>query len=455
MIQPDSELIQKYNVQGPRYTSYPTAVQFEPINHKKTWEYLSTELNEPKKLSLYVHLPFCQSLCWYCGCTTVISKNPDVSRAYLDSLKIEIEKTAQFVHPDSKVYQLHFGGGTPTFLREQELVELTQTLKKFYVFDENAEISIEIDPRTVTHSQIKALAKVGFNRASIGVQDVNAEVQKAIHRIQSMDQNIQTMEWLRTEGFESINIDLIYGLPKQTPTLFKNTLDVLEFLDPDRIALYSYAHIPWVKPAQKLINDEDLPEPASKIVMLQMAMKQLQEKGFDFIGMDHFAKPNDELAIARKKGTLHRNFQGYSTQANLEMISFGMSGISFVGSSYLQRHRIVQQWSKGVEELGSTFEKGYFLTKDDLIRRDVIMKIMCAQSVVWADIAEQHGISIKTYFKKELKKLAPFVIDRLLSVTDDGISVTENGRFFVRNIAMVFDAYLKKRKKDFVFSKTV
>ncbi len=455
MIQLDTELIKKYNRQGPRYTSYPTAIEFAPIDHTKAIGFLNEELKNPKKLSLYVHLPFCQSLCWYCGCTTVISKNPDVSGPYVESLIKEIKATAEMVHPESNVYQLHFGGGTPTFLREKELVELTLALKQYFNFSPDAEISIEIDPRTVSKSQIQALAEVGFNRASLGIQDVNLEVQKAIHRIQTLDQNVHAVEWLREAGFESINIDLIYGLPKQTPSLFKNTLDTIEFLDPDRIAIYSYAHIPWIKPAQKLIKDEDLPEPASKLAMMRMALDYLQANGWEYIGMDHFAKPDDELAKARREGTLHRNFQGYSTMAGLDMLAFGMSGISQVGNVYLQRNRIVQAWTKGVQEFGSTYEKGYFLTHDDSIRKEVIMKIMCSGEVDFNYLNERFHVESLQYFAEEIRDLKPFVNDGLVEFTEKGFRVTENGRLFVRNISMLFDVYLKQKEQELVYSKTI
>ncbi|TNE73996.1 oxygen-independent coproporphyrinogen III oxidase [bacterium] len=455
MIQLDTNLIKKYNRQGPRYTSYPTAIEFAPIEHISAINYLKEELKTPKELSLYVHLPFCQSLCWYCGCTTVISKNPDVSGPYVDSLIREINATAAMVHPQSTVYQLHFGGGTPTFLREKELIELTLAIKQAFNFSPDAEISIEIDPRTVSKSQIFALAEVGFNRASLGIQDTNIDVQKAIHRVQTFDQNVHAVEWLREAGFTSINIDLIYGLPKQTPTLFKNTLEVVEFLDPDRIALYSYAHIPWIKPAQKLIKDEDLPEPASKIKMMQMALEYLQEKGWDYIGMDHFAKPEDELAIASKNGTLHRNFQGYATKSGLDMLAFGMSGISQVGNVYLQRNRIVQSWSKGVQDLGTTFEKGYFLTHDDAIRKEVIMKIMCSGDVNFEKLNNRFQIDSKQYFATELNELKPFIKDELVLLSEDGFKVTEKGRLFVRNISMLFDLYLRQKEQELVYSKTI
>jgi oxygen-independent coproporphyrinogen-3 oxidase len=448
MIQLDIELIKKYNRQGPRYTSYPTAIEFAPIDHTKAIGFLKEELQNPRKLSLYVHLPFCQSLCWYCGCTTVISKNPDVSGPYVESLIKEIKATAELVHPESQVFQLHFGGGTPTFLREKELIELTLALKQYFNFSSDAEISIEIDPRTVSKSQIQALAEVGFNRASLGIQDVNLEVQKAIHRIQTLDQNTQAVEWLREAGFESINIDLIYGLPKQTPSLFKNTLDTIEFLDPDRIAIYSYAHIPWIKPAQKLIRDEDLPEPASKLTMMRMALDYLQANGWEYIGMDHFA-------IARREGTLHRNFQGYATMAGLDMLAFGMSGISQVGGVYLQRNRIVQAWNKGVLDLGSTFEKGYFLTHDDTIRKEVIMKIMCSGEVDFNYLNERFHIESLQYFAEEIRDLKPFIVDGLVEFTDNGFRVTENGRLFVRNISMLFDVYLKQKEQELVYSKTI
>lgn len=457
MIQLDTDLIKKYNRSGPRYTSYPTSIQFASLTHDQANDYLLSELSEPKKLSIYVHLPFCQSMCWYCGCTTVISKNPDVSKTYVDNLKIEIEKTAQMVHPDSVVHQLHYGGGTPTFLRESELVDLSNTIKKHFKFAEDAEISIEIDPRTVSNSQIIALKSVGFNRASLGVQDVNLEVQQAIHRIQTMDQNAHAMEWLRDAGFESVNVDLIYGLPKQTPELFQQTLEAVEFLDPDRIALYSYAHVPWVKPAQKLIKDEDLPEPPTKISLFQMALNQLQKMGWEYIGMDHFAKPNDELAIARRNGTLHRNFQGYSTKAGLDMLSFGMSGIAQVGNAYLQRHRIVQHWTKGVQELGSTYGKGYILNHDDQVRKELIMDIMCFRPIVWNKLSEKYDINARDYFKSEISELASFEEDELLITNEIGFEITDKGRLFVRNISMVFDAYLKKSEVEAepIFSKTI
>lgn len=448
-------LFEKYNVSGPRYTSYPTAVQFAEFSNNEANIYLENYNRNPRKLSLYVHLPFCQSQCFYCGCTTVITKKEGVSREYLDVLKKEIAFEASRSHPESTVFQLHYGGGTPTYFSPEELRELTLFIRSKFNFSVDAECSIELDPRTVTEAHLDVMAEVGFNRASLGVQDVNEEVQVAINRIQPLSLSMNVMEGLRKRGFSSINIDLIYGLPAQTPHRFEKTLDAVDLLSPDRIALYSYAHVPWMKKNQRLLDINLLPSPEEKLTMLMHGIERLTKENWEYIGMDHFARPWDELSKAMHSGDLHRNFQGFSTLSGLDMMAFGMSGIAQMGSAYLQRHRDKRDWAKSVEVNQSEFGRGYFLSKDDEIRKKVIMDTMCSGVVDWDEIGMMFQIDARFYFEKEISKLSDFEVDGLLVQGHRGFIVSTLGRLFLRNIAMNFDAYLPKKSEKSVFSKTV
>jgi len=441
-----SELIKKYNVKGPRYTSYPTALYFtEQFNKQALLDDISDYHNEPRKISLYIHIPFCQSLCWYCGCTKIITRDKSSSKTYLTYLEKELKIRAAQLHPDHEVVQIHLGGGTPSFLPADDLEELSQIISGNTNLSEEAEIGIEIDPREVSRLQIETMANVGFNRASVGIQDMNEEVQKAIHRIQPYEQTQQVIRWLREAGITSINGDLIYGLPKQTPELFANTLEkTLEF-SLDRYAIYSYAHVPWMKPSQKLISEDDLPESDQKLQMLQYAIEFLNRQDYEYIGMDHFSKKDDDLAKALRNGTLQRNFQGYSTHAGVEIIGIGMSSISSIGPWYLQNSKHIDDYYSALDNGELPIVKALALSRDDLIRREMIMRIMCSAGLNIQAISRKWDIDARSYFSEEWTALNEFEEDGLLSRSPEGIKITEKGKLFVRNIAMTFDRYLIDR----------
>ncbi|MGM0588129.1 MAG: oxygen-independent coproporphyrinogen III oxidase [Bacteroidota bacterium] len=454
----DLNLIERYNVPGPRYTSYPTAVQFkEEVKEIEIDDYLKKRNAQPRDLSLYVHIPFCFSLCWYCGCTKIITRDQSQSEAYLKYVELELQRWAKYWHPESRVIQLHLGGGTPTFLQPEELKQLMAIIRKYATFADDAEISIEIDPRRLTEAHIEALAEVGFNRASLGIQDTNPEVQEAIHRIQPFEQNKQAVQWLRKHGITSVNLDLIYGLPKQTLETVHQTLDEVLKLVPNRLAVYSYAHVPWMMPAQKLLNEEDFPPTREKLMMLKYAIDELTDRGYTYIGMDHFARDDDELAIAKRNGTLQRNFQGYSTRSGADLYALGMSGISNIGSLYLQNVKSLPEYYQRLEDEDTTILKTCWLTKDDRLRREVIMQIMCEADLSFEDLNEQWDIDAARYFQSELARLEPLEKDGFLIHHPDRLQITPQGRYFLRNIAMQFDAYLqaKKQQDKQQFSKTV
>lgn len=451
-----STLIKKYNVAGPRYTSYPTALLLGTVSSVSDVHVAIEKAVTPdKEISIYIHLPFCRSLCWYCGCNKVISRKSSDADTYLDYLEKDFALAASQLPPRHRVTQLHLGGGTPTFLSSEQLMTLNLKLQEYFNIDPNAECSVEMDPRYMTNSQVQVLRGIGFNRASIGVQDLNPEVQQAIHRIQPFEQNRDVTRWLRKAGFKSVNMDLIYGLPMQTPDRFTNTIEQILTLRPERLAIYNYAHMPNLFPAQKLIPDDTLPKPDEKLQMLQFAIERLTKAGYVYIGMDHFALPTDELARARLDGTLQRNFQGYSTRAGTDTWAFGVSAISQIGPVMTQRHKNLDAYYESLDRNELPVTKMYTLTKDDVIRRDVIMQLMCGQKLLWSDIDKLYNIDSRTYFTPELGKLHEFTSDGLLSQDSKGIIVTEAGRLFVRNIAIVFDAYLPENIQQRSYSKTI
>ncbi|TYP94795.1 oxygen-independent coproporphyrinogen-3 oxidase [Fodinibius salinus] len=452
------DLIKKYNVQGPRYTSYPTAVQFQEANEDDVaslHQYLIDRNAEPHPVSLYFHVPFCFSLCWYCGCTKVITKDQDRGNLYLDYLEKEMDQVTELLHPDSEVVQIHFGGGTPTFLKPEQLQRLGKAIHSRFNLTEETEFGVEIDPRKCTREHIQTLADIGTNRASLGVQDTNEEVQEAIHRIQPFEQTKQVTKWLREAGIDSINFDLIYGLPLQTLSTFRKTMDDVLSLQPDRLAVYSYAHIPSMMPAQKLLNEEEMPTTNEKLAMLQLSISHLTDNSYRFIGMDHFSREDEELSRAMDDGTLQRNFQGYSTLAGADLYAFGMSGISNVGSWYWQNQKDLAEYYEQLDEGKAPVFKSYTLSRDDLIRQDVIMSIMCRMGVDFDEIAEKWEINFSYYFSDELARLQELENDDLVIRTNDTIRITEQGRLFLRNIAMCFDKYLNNKKQRKSFSKTV
>lgn len=450
MITVDLDLVRKYDISAPRYTSYPTAVEFkdfaEPSPLLAHVDRSNRDASLP--LSLYYHLPFCETLCWFCGCTTVITLNHKSSDAYLDYLEKEVAMLAPRVHPDRLVSQLHYGGGTPTFFQPNELKRLDALTRRYFNFAPHAELSVEVDPRRLSHAQVVALRESGFTRASLGVQDFNPQVQEAVHRIQPRALTEQTIAWLRAEGFTSINLDLIYGLPYQTVDTFRDTLEQVLELNPDRLAVFSYAHVPWMKPAQKILEREAaLPTPETKLAMLKLITETLTSRGYDYIGMDHFAKHTDELAVAQRARTLQRNFQGYSTRAGAEILAFGMSAISQTPYSYRQNHKTLTGYYATLDRNVPPVARGRELDEEDHRRREIIMRLMCHLSLDFAALSREFGFDFTARYAPEIARLQPLAADGLIALTPHGFAVTDLGRLLLRNIAVCFDAYYAAESK--------
>jgi oxygen-independent coproporphyrinogen-3 oxidase len=450
MITVDLDLVRKYDISAPRYTSYPTAVEFKDYTEPQPLlEHIDRSNRDASlPLSLYYHLPFCETLCWFCGCTTVITLNHKSSDAYLDYLEKEVAMLAPRVHPDRLVTQLHYGGGTPTFFQPNELKRLDALTRCFFNFAPDAELSVEVDPRRLSREQVVALRESGFTRASLGVQDFNPKVQEAVHRIQPRALTEQTIAWLRTEDFTSINLDLIYGLPYQTVDTFRDTLEQVLELDPDRLAVFSYAHVPWMKPAQKILERESaLPSPETKLAMLKLITETLTSRGYVYIGMDHFAKHTDELAVAQRARTLQRNFQGYSTRAGAEILAFGLSAISQTPYSYRQNHKTLTGYYAALDRHELPIGRGRELTEEDHRRREIIMRLMCHLSLDYAVLSREFGFDFATRYATEITRLQPLAQDGLIVLTPQGFDVTDLGRLFLRNIAVCFDAYHNAESK--------
>ena len=435
------DLVAKYNVAGPRYTSYPPATKFtDAITWPDLAEKISTNNQTARDLSIYFHIPFCETLCWFCGCTTVITLNHDRGMAYVEALGREVAEMAPRLNQQRKAAQLHFGGGSPTFLKPDEIRRLGEIIHKHFAFAPDIEASVEVDPRRLTREHMAALREIGFNRASMGVQDFNLKVQEAIHRIQPREMTQQAMDWMRELGYGSINLDLIYGLPHQTPESFNETLDTVLEMKPDRLAVFSYAHVPWVKPSQKILEQKILPAPETKLQVLKLVIEKLTaNEQYVYIGMDHFAKPDDELAVAQKKKQLQRNFQGYSTRAGSDIYAFGMSSISQIPDAYWQNEKELPKWQEAVDAGRVPLQRAYFMTDEDKIRRETIMRVMCDLSLDYAAMSQMLGITFTEHFAGELASLAPFEADGLVKRTPTGLEVTDTGRLFIRNIAMCFD----------------
>ncbi|WP_457599745.1 oxygen-independent coproporphyrinogen III oxidase [Hydrogenivirga sp.] len=451
----DRELIKKYDRPGPRYTSYPPATEFtEEVGATDYRERLIRSNERKTPLSLYFHIPFCESGCYYCGCNIIISHRKGIERPYLDRVYKEMEMVSSLLDRDRKVEQLHWGGGTPNYLEPEEIEEFMGEIRKRFDFSQDAEISIEIDPRYATKEQLKTIRDVGFNRVSMGLQDLDEKVQRAINRIQPYDLMAKTMKKLRELGFDSVNIDLIYGLPYQTKESFEKTVEKVIELQPDRIAVYSFAYVPWVKPIQKHIDPDTLPSAEEKLSILEMVIDRFQDAGYVYIGMDHFAKPEDELSVAQKEGKLWRNFQGYTTRKGVELIGFGATSIGMLYDSYFQNYKTLRDYNVAVDEGRLPILRGYLLTDDDFVRREVIMDIMCNLGVIYSRIEEEFGISFEDYFERELEELRELEEDGLIRVKDRRIEILPAGRLLIRNVAMVFDAYLKT-KKELRFSRTI
>ncbi|MFA5058791.1 MAG: oxygen-independent coproporphyrinogen III oxidase, partial [Opitutaceae bacterium] len=441
----DLELVRKYNVPGPRYTSYPTAPQFtEATPPEALADAIRRDNREARRpLSLYFHLPFCETLCWFCGCTTVITLKRDAASIYLDYLEKELALIQPLLHPSRRVAQMHFGGGTPTFLPPAVIRRLGEAIQTRFKFADDSENSVEVDPRRITRDHIRAFRELGCNRASLGVQDTNPVVQLAIHRVQPLEVTRQAFDWMRAEGYRSISVDLIFGLPHQTADSFARTIDDVLTLQPDRLAVFSYAHVPWIKPSQRIFEKQaNLPSTEEKLKMLSTAVRRLTAAGMVYIGMDHFARADDELAVAQREGTLQRNFQGYSTHAGASIYGFGMSSISQTEDSYRQNLKELPAYDAALDAGRLPLERGLLLSKEDRIRRQVIMRIMCDRRVNYADLSRRLGVDFQTTFAREIESLADLEADGLLQRSREGFIITGVGALLIRIIAMRFDAYL-------------
>ena len=436
------DLIRKYSIPGPRYTSYPPATKFTAELAALRLEDAIAEDNRPGAgpLSLYFHLPFCETRCWFCGCHTIITKRRDSAGTYLDGLAKEMQLTAARMDRTRPVTQIHLGGGTPTFFPPDELRRLGALVREHFNVAPDCEFGVEIDPRRLTEEHVLALRDIGARRASLGVQDTNPRVQLAIHRIQPHWRNEAAFAWLRNAGFDSINVDLIYGLPLQTPASFAATIDEVLGLAPDRLSVFSYAHVPWIKPAQRIFDDRaQLPGPAEKLAMFAVAHEKLTAAGYLDIGLDHFAKPDDELAVALREGTLHRNFQGYSTRGGASLYSFGISSISSTADSYRQNAKSLDEWQAALDAGRLPIEKGLRLSVEDTRRRTIIMSLMCNRRLDFAALSRELGIDFPATYAAEIASLADLEADGVVRRTTGGIEVTRAGVPLLRVVAMRFD----------------
>jgi oxygen-independent coproporphyrinogen-3 oxidase len=442
----DIDFLKKYDTAGPRYTSYPPAPIFTSEYNEKLFEIDVIKNNDENydPLSLYIHIPFCDTLCYFCGCTTVVTNNRNHITRYISVLKKEIENVLPYFNKHRRIVQLHFGGGTPSYLAPKEIEDVFSFLNTRFRFATDAEISVEIDPRGLTMEHLEAFRAGGVNRISLGVQDFDEHVQQAVNRIQPEEMTTQVITWAHQLGINSINVDLIYGLPLQTQEQFLKTLEKIIHHTPNRIAVFNFAYVPWMKPHQKLIHAEDLPSAETKLALLKTTIEQLTGAGYEYVGMDHFAKPEDELVRARNERTLHRNFQGYSTKANADMYAFGMSSISHFGNTYAQNFKTLQEYYDAVEQGTFPICVGYRMTRDDIIRKYAIMRLMCDLILDKQEVEERFGISFNEYFAESLVLLEEYAEAELVEINEEELRVVGMGRFVLRNIAMAFDAYLKK-----------
>jgi oxygen-independent coproporphyrinogen-3 oxidase len=451
------EFLARYNRPGPRYTSYPTAPVWNEAFGPNDLERVHEEANRAgSPVSLYMHIPFCESLCLFCACNVIIQKDKSVAPPYLGVLKRELERVSRSVSRERPVVQFHWGGGTPTYLTPPQIEDLFGAAREHFTFAADAEVGIEVDPRVTSRAHLETLRRLGFNRLSMGVQDFHPEVQKAINRIQPFELTRDLISSARELGFDSINLDLIYGLPYQSPERFAHTVDQILELAPDRVALFSYAHVPWLKKQQGSFAAH-LPEGMQKFEIFRTGLLKFLEAGYLYIGMDHFAKPGDELAISQHNRTLHRNFQGYTTKAGADLYGMGVTAISGIQSAYAQNHRDLPSWEKAVASRGIATMRGYHLSDDDRLRRAVINRLLCHTIVVKAEISREFGIDFDHYFADELRQLEPFRADDLVLLEPGEIRSTWLGRIFIRNLAMVFDPYLEKQQLAAkpLFSKTL
>ena len=454
------ELLTRFDVPGPRYTSYPTADRF--VEAFTETDYLSALDSrqqaarlKAQPLSLYVHIPFCESLCYYCACNKIITKHKERAETYLRYLAREVELHVSHLGSGHSISQLHLGGGSPTFLSDDELRELMAMLRRHFQFVPGGEYSVEVDPRTVDEKRLAVLAELGFNRLSFGVQDFDPAVQKAVHRVQPVEQVFELVQASRRLGFESVNVDLIYGLPLQTPESFDRTLAQVNELRPERIALYAYAHLPERFKPQRRIHAAELPLPGAKVAMLARSMDAFMDAGYVYVGMDHFALPDDALAVAKRQGRLHRNFQGYSTQPDCDLIALGVSAIGRIGATYSQNAKTMEEYCDALDQGHLPIVRGLALTRDDMLRRAVIMALMCQGHLQFESINVAWLIDFKTYFASELQTLQEMQNQGLVELSPTGIQVTAMGWFFVRGVAMVFDRYLQLDRNRTRFSKII
>lgn len=455
----DPALLKKYDRPIPRYTSYPPATEltpeFEEIDFRAA---IAIGNYKETPLSLYCHIPFCETPCYFCGCNTVITQRKEVAEPYLDYVSQHIHRVASQVSHQRAVHQLHWGGGTPNYLSLQQIERLWSLFQQHFRFDDKAELSIEVNPRFLDRNYVLNLRQIGFNRISFGIQDFNPQVQEAINRIQPEELLFDGMDWMREAEFESVNVDLIYGLPYQTLETFRTTIQKTLQLNPDRIAVFNFAYVPWIKPVQKRIPPEALPNAAEKLEILRMTIEELTSHGYVFIGMDHFARPDDELAIAQRNGELHRNFQGYTTKPESDLLGFGMTSISMLQDVYVQNQKRLRDFYQAIDANTLAIERGVQLNRDDQIRRAVIMELMCQFQLSKTAIEEKYHLSFDAdfddYFAQERLELRHLEADGLVELTPNHIQVTNAGRLLIRNIASVFDGYLKQRQFE-GFSKAV
>ena len=453
----NEEFLARYNRPGPRYTSYPTAPVWNDAFGPDDLESVHQEAQVARTpVSLYMHLPFCESLCLFCACNVIIQKDKRVASPYLEVLKREVEHVARSVSRERPVVQFHWGGGTPTYLTPEQLTDLFRFARENFNFAPDAEIGIEIDPRVTSREHLEALRGLGFNRLSMGIQDFHLEVQTAINRIQPFELTRDLLLAARNLGFDSINVDLIYGLPYQSPERFSRTVDQILELQPDRVALFSYAHVPWLKKQQGAFATH-LPEGMEKFEIFRTGLMKFIEAGYLYIGMDHFAKPGDELAIAQQQRTLHRNFQGYTTKAGADLYGMGVTAISAFQNAYAQNQRDLANWQKAVENRGIATMRGYRLSEEDRLRRAVINRLLCHTVIVKEEIAREFGIDFDRYFARELSQLEAPREDGVVIVDSKEVRATWLGRIFIRNLAMIFDPYLEKQHLNAkpLFSKTL
>ena len=460
MVQFDAQLVRKLSGPGPRYTSYPTADRFSDSfgyrDYVETVAKLRTR-GASRPLSLYIHIPFCDTVCYYCACNKIVTKNREKAATYLGYLKREIAMQAALMSGVGRVEQLHFGGGTPTYLSDAQMDDLMGLLRRKFEFasDEEGEYSIEVDPRTVTRERVHNLQRQGFNRISIGVQDFDPEVQKAVNRVQPEAETQAIIDASREAGFRSVSIDLIYGLPKQSVMTMAETLAKVVRANPDRVAIYNYAHLPHLFKAQRRILDADLPSPDARLDMLALCIRSLTEAGYVYIGMDHFARPGDDLAVAQRQGRLHRNFQGYSTHADADLVSCGVSAIGAVGMTYSQNVKTLDAYYDRIDNNELPIERGVELSMDDALRRTLIQMLMCHFELSVKAVEQSFPIVFADYFAPELERLRALAGDGLLTIGPDYLSVTVKGRLLIRNVCMVFDRYLADRQAAPRYSKTI